>query len=144
MFKFKFFELREGKFSILPQVSLQKIKIFLLGSFIILIFSIISDRLNIDEKYLWKYYNAFIEKFGKTFRPQSEKEIEGRIEFEVDSAIQRATTEYDRIIQEADSVYKPRYIDEKNDESICYTDECKALAPPMRICAPWLDTCPKQ
>ena len=40
-------------------------------------------------------------------------------------------------------VYKPRYIEEANDESLCYSDECKALAPPMRLCAPWLDSCPK-
>jgi len=40
-------------------------------------------------------------------------------------------------------VDKPRYIDEINDETICYTDGCKALAPPMRICAPWVDDCPK-
>jgi hypothetical protein len=41
-------------------------------------------------------------------------------------------------------VYKPRYIEEANDETLCYSDECKALAPPMRLCAPWLDNCPKQ
>ena len=40
-------------------------------------------------------------------------------------------------------VSKPRYIEEANNESICYTEECKALAPPMRLCAPWLDSCPK-
>ncbi len=41
-------------------------------------------------------------------------------------------------------VYKPRYIEEENDEKLCYSDECKALAPPMRLCAPWLDNCRKQ
>ena len=41
-------------------------------------------------------------------------------------------------------VSKPRYIEEANDETLCYSDECKTLAPPMRLCAPWLDTCPKQ
>jgi len=40
-------------------------------------------------------------------------------------------------------VDKPRYVDGINDESMCYTGECKALAPPMRICAPWVDDCPK-
>ena len=38
-------------------------------------------------------------------------------------------------------VYKPRYIEEANDESLCYSDECKALAPPMRLCAPWVENC---
>jgi len=41
-------------------------------------------------------------------------------------------------------VSKPRYIEEANDETLCYSEECKTLAPPMRLCAPWLDTCPKQ
>jgi len=41
-------------------------------------------------------------------------------------------------------VSKPRYIEEANDETLCYSDECKTLAPPMRLCAPWLDTCPKE
>jgi hypothetical protein len=41
-------------------------------------------------------------------------------------------------------VYKPRYIEEENDETLCYSEECKSLAPPMRLCAPWLDNCPKQ
>jgi hypothetical protein len=41
-------------------------------------------------------------------------------------------------------VYKPRYIEEENNESLCYSEECKSLAPPMRLCAPWLDNCPKQ
>jgi len=40
-------------------------------------------------------------------------------------------------------VLKPRYIEEENNESLCYTDECKSLAPPMRLCAPWVDSCPK-
>jgi len=40
-------------------------------------------------------------------------------------------------------VDKPRYIEEENNETLCYSDQCKALAPPMRLCAPWVDTCPK-
>lgn len=38
-------------------------------------------------------------------------------------------------------VYKPQYSEQENDEESCYTDECKSLAPPMRLCAPWLDDC---
>ena len=41
-------------------------------------------------------------------------------------------------------VDKPRYIEEENNETLCYSDQCKALAPPMRLCAPWVDDCPKQ
>lgn len=61
----------------------------------------------------------------------------------VGDAIDKVTPEYDRIIEEANRKYKPRYVEEPNDEKICYTTECKTLAPPMRICAPWVDDCPK-
>jgi hypothetical protein len=57
---------------------------------------------------------------------------------DVDKAIDAVTPEYDRIISDYDKKYKQRYMDLKNDETVCYTDECKALAPPMRICAPWI------
>ena len=72
----------------------------------------------------------------------SEK-LNRRVKRDVDKAIRDVTPEYDRIIWEADKKYRPRYQDLQNDETVCYTDACKALAPPMRICAPWVDTCPK-
>jgi len=64
----------------------------------------------------------------------------------------RITRDVDRAIDDyvkksglkESGVDKPRYVEEKNDEKVCYTTECKALAPPMRLCAPWVDDCPKQ
>jgi len=143
---FKLFEVRDGKFTTLPDISSKKLKGFLFGSIIVFVVTLLSGWLKISEKDLWKFYNLMLQQFGLTgeeFRPKNEKEIESRIELEVDRAIRDVTPEYERIIREADQKYKPRYVDEKNDESVCYTDECKALAPPMRICAPWVDTCPK-
>lgn len=65
----------------------------------------------------------------------SEK-LDRRIKRDVDRAIDNVTKEYDRIINESNEKYKPRYMDEKNDETLCYTDDCKKLAPPMRMCSP--------
>lgn len=62
--------------------------------------------------------------------------LDRRIERDVDRAIRNVTKEYDRIIAESNKKYQPRYMDEKNDETLCYTEECKTLAPPMRICSP--------
>lgn len=59
----------------------------------------------------------------------------------VGEAIDKVTPEYDRIIEEDNKKYRPRYVEEKNDESICYTEECKKLAPPMRICSVWIESC---
>ena len=78
------------------------------------------------------------------FLKNNQDKLDARVELTVDKALAEVTPEYDRIIAEADKKYKPRYVDGKNDETVCYTDECKALAPPMRICAPWLDDCPKE
>jgi hypothetical protein len=143
---FKLFEVRDGKFTTLPDISSKKLKGFLFGSIIVFVVTLLSGWLKISEKDLWKFYNLMLQQFGLTgeeFRPKNEKEIESRIELEVDRAIRDVTPEYERIIREADQKYKPRYVDEVNDENVCYTDECKALAPPMRICAVWVDTCPK-
>ena len=69
--------------------------------------------------------------------------IRRRVGRDVTRAIDAVTPEYDRIIAEANKKFRPKYVDETNDESVCYTDQCKALAPPMRICSVWVDTCPK-
>lgn len=102
----------------------------------------------INENNLWD----LLDEFQRKYFPQTTinrviiqdpDKLNRRVERDVDKAIRQVTPEYDRIIQETDKQYQPRYVEEQNDESLCYTDECKSLAPPMRICAPWLDNCPK-
>ena len=75
---------------------------------------------------------------------QDPDKVERRIKRDVDRAILDVTPEYDRIISDYTRKYKQKYVEEKNDESVCYTDACKALAPPMRICSVWVDDCPKE
>lgn len=143
---FKIFEIKDGKASFFPILNSKNIKGFFIVSIIMIFVVALSGWLKIDEKDIWKFYNLLIQQFGlKNQVPPIDrpKEIEARIELEVDNAIRDVIPEYDRIISEADQKYKPRYVDEKNDESVCYTDECKALAPPMRICSVWVDDCPK-
>ena len=41
-------------------------------------------------------------------------------------------------------IIPPRYSEKPIDTTVCYTDDCKSLGGEMRLCAPWLDTCPKQ
>ena len=62
--------------------------------------------------------------------------LDRRIKRDIDKAIDDVTPEYDRIISDYTKKYKPKYMDEKNDETVCYTEECKKLTPPMRICSP--------
>ena len=67
-----------------------------------------------------------------------------RIKGDVNRAINAVNPEYNRIISEYDKKYEQRYIEYPIDKSVCYTDECKALGGELRICAPWVDSCPKE
>ena len=141
---FKLFEVRGGKLTTLPIVSSKRIKSIIFGSIAVLIIVSLSGWLKMSEKELWKIYTLILQQLGLSYelpRKEREKELEARIELEVDKAIRDVIPEYDRIISDYDKKYKPIYIDEVNDETLCYTKECKSLAPPMRICAPWVDNC---
>ena len=141
---FKLFEVRGGKLTTLPIVSSKRIKSIIFGSIAVLIIVSLSGWLKMSEKELWKIYTLILQQLGLSYelpRKENEKELEARIELEVDRAIRDVISEYDRIISDYDKKYKPIYIDEVNDETLCYTEECKSLAPPMRICAPWVDNC---
>ena len=141
---FKLFEVRGGKLTTLPIVSSKRIKSIIFGSIAVLIIVSLSGWLKMSEKELWKIYTLILQQLGLSYelpRKEREKELEARIELEVDRAIRDVIPEYDRIISDYDKKYKPIYIDEVNDETLCYTEECKSLAPPMRICAPWVDNC---
>lgn len=142
---FKLFEVKEGKFEVLPSIRAKKVKNFFIVSIVIVAISFLSGWLKIDEKDLWKVYQVLIEKLNlKQDIPEiidNQKRIDAKVELEVDKALQEVQPEYDRIIAEADKKYQPKYIDGVNDESVCYTEECKSLAPPMRICAPWAEGC---
>lgn len=110
------------------------------------IIAALSQCTGISANHLWD----LLDEIQRKYFPQSiinefiikdPEKLNRRVERDVDRAIRNVTPEYDRIISDYDKKYKPRYVDEKNDGSVCYTDECKALAPPMRICAPWKDDC---
>jgi len=126
-----------------------KKQLIIVGIILSTLIAALSQCSKITENGLWD----LLDEIQREFFPQTiinevilkdPDKINRRVERDVTRAIEQVTPEYDRIIQEADKKYQPRYIEEKNDESLCYTDECKALAPPMRICAPWLDDCPSQ
>ena len=141
---FKLFEVRDGKLTAFPDVISKRIKSIIFGSIAVLIIVSLSGWLKMSEKELWKIYTLILQQLGLSYelpRKEREKELEARIELEVDRAIRDVIPEYDRIISDYDKKYKPIYIDEVNDETLCYTEECKSLAPPMRICAPWVDNC---
>ena len=118
----------------------------IVGVILSLIIAILSQCTHISEKTLWNLFDEiqrryFPQTIINDFIIKDPEKLDRRIKRDVDRAIDLVTPEYDRIIQETDRKYKSRYIEEKNNEETCYTSECKALAPPMRICASWVENC---
>ena len=118
----------------------------IVGIILTSIIAALSQCTHIKETTLWDLLDEiqrryFPQTIINDFIIKDPEKLDRRVKRDVDRAIQDVTPEYDRIIREADKKYQPRYMDLQNDENVCYTDECKALAPPMRVCAPWLDGC---
>jgi hypothetical protein len=140
---FKLFEVKEGKLKVLPTLNPKYIKGFIISSIVLLLVSGLSGWLQIDEKQLWKIYNAIIQHFGLTqdipIPPDVEKEIEARTELEVD----RALREYERLTGDDGTIKMPEPIRSEKpiDSSVCYTEECQSLGGEIRICAPWVENC---
>jgi hypothetical protein len=140
---FKLFEVKEGKLKVLPTLSPKYVKGFIISSVILLLISGLSGWLKMDEKQLWKIYNAIIQHFGLTHeipKPKDvEKEIESRVELEVDKAIR----DYELLTGDTSTVKipSPKYIEKPIDNSLCYTEECKKLGGEIRLCAPWILDC---
>ena len=140
---FKLFEVKEGKFKVLPTLNPKYVKGLIISSVIFFLISSLSGWMNIDEKQLWKFYNTIIQHFGLTHEvpiPKDvEKEIEARTELEVDRAIK----EYELLTGDDGKIKMPEPIrSEKSiDSSVCYTEECQSLGGEIRICAPWAEDC---
>ena len=108
------------------------------------IIAALSQCTGVSENGLWDLLDEVQRKyFPQTilneFILNDPEKLNRRITRDVDRAIDDYWTQSG--LSKAE-VSKPRYIEEANDETLCYSDECKTLAPPMRLCAPWLDTCP--
>jgi siderophore synthetase component len=71
---------------------------------------------------------------------QDPNKVERRVKRDVDRALNEVTPEYDRIIQESNKRYKPRYINKEINLDL-QTGESKLLGGEMRICAHWIEDC---
>jgi hypothetical protein len=122
------------------------VKYAIIGIVLTSIIAGLSNCTGISENGIWDLFDEiqrryFPQTIFNEFIIKDPEKLNRRIVRDVDNAIENVTPEYDRIIREADEKYKPVYIEEENNESVCYTDECKALSPPMRMCASWIEDC---
>jgi len=140
---FKLFEVKEGKFKVLPTLHPKYIKGFIISSIVLLLISGLSGWLSIDEKQLWKIYNATIQHFGLIHDIPTQQDVEEELESRVELEVDRAIREYERLTGDDGTVRIPSPIHSEKpvDNSVCYTDVCKSLGGEIRLCAPWVDNC---
>ena len=105
----------------------------------------LSQCTGVSENGLWDLLDEIQRKYfpqtilNEIFIQDPDK-VERRVKRDVDRAIDEVTPEYDRIIQEANKRYKPRYVEKAPDGS----EAQRLLGGEMRICAVWVDDCPEQ
>jgi hypothetical protein len=118
-----------------------KNQLIIVGIVVSVIITTLSQYTGVSETGLWD----LLDELQRKYMPlgilneiilQDPDKVNRRVGRDVDKAIRNVEKEYNRIIEDADKKYKPIYVDEKNDESWCYTEDCKKLAPPIRMCSP--------
>lgn len=102
----------------------------------------ISRCTGVPEEKVWDH----VDEVQRTLKPgtivndfviKDPEKLQRRVHRDVD----RAIVEYDRIVEKHQRYYGPKYSESPNNDSECYSQGCKALSPPMRICSPFVDGC---
>lgn len=119
-----------------------KKQLLILGVVLSSIIAALSQCTGVSENGLWDLLDEIQRKYFpqgilNELILQDPHAIERRVKRDVDRAIDEVTPEYDRIINE--SIKKPRYVEKPPDGS----ESQRLLGGEMRICAPWVDDCPK-
>ena len=122
-----------------------KKQLIILGIVLSSIIATLSQCTKISENGLWDLLDEIQRKyFPQTILNeiliQDPNKVERRVKRDVDRALAEVTPEYDRIIEESNKRYKPRYVEKAPDGS----EAQRLLGGEMRICAVWVDDCPKQ
>jgi len=118
-----------------------KKQLIIVGIIVSTLIASLSQCTGVSENGLWDLLDEIQRKYFpqgilNELILQDPNQVKRRVERDVDKAIKDVTKEYDRIIDKSNEKYKPRFIEETNDESLCYTEDCKKLAPPIRMCSP--------
>ena len=107
----------------------------------------LSSCLKIEDKHIWDIIYETLVKYDpdSPLIPELQKDP-GIIERKAKRTVDKAIRDYERLTGDDGTVRmpSPRYSETPVDASVCYTDECRSLGGEMRLCAPWLDTCPKE
>ena len=119
-----------------------KKQLIILGLVLSSLIAALSQCTGVSENGLWDLLDEIQRKyFPQTILNelilQDPNQVKRRVERDVTRAIDEVTPEYDRIIQQ--TIKKPKYVEKAPDGS----EAQRLLGGEMRICAPWVDDCPK-
>ena len=119
-----------------------KKQLIILGLVLSSLIAALSQCTGVSENGLWDLLDEIQRKyFSQTILNelilQDPNQVKRRVERDVTRAIDEVTPEYDRIIQQ--TIKKPKYVEKAPDGS----EAQRLLGGEMRICAPWVDDCPK-
>jgi hypothetical protein len=107
----------------------------------------LASCLKIEDKYIWDIVYEYLQTYqpNSPLIPELQKD-KGIIERDVKRTVDKAIRDYERLTGDNGSVTipSPRRSEKPVDTSVCYTDECRSLGGEIRLCAPWLDDCPKE
>jgi hypothetical protein len=110
---------------------------------------LLSSRLKINDDAFWRLYAILQGQLGNNHR-NSEinkkfKNNEKLLKFFIAAEVDKSLNSYNQQAgnQEQVRVPGPIYSEKPIDASACYTAECKSLGGEMRLCAPWVEDCPK-
>jgi hypothetical protein len=116
----------------------------IIGIILSSIIAALSQCTGVSQDGLWDLLDEIQRKyFPQTilneFILKDPEKLNRRVQRDVDRAIDEAIPEYNRLIEESNKKYKPKYVEKPPDGS----EAQKLLGGEMRICAPWVDDCPK-
>ena len=122
-----------------------KKQLLVVGTVLSFLIAALSQCTGVSESGLWDLLDEIQRKYFpqgilNELILQDPHAVERRVKRDVDRAIDEVTPEYDRIIEEANKKYKPKFVEKAPDGS----EAQKLLGGEMRICAPWAEDCPTE
>ncbi len=121
-----------------------KKQLLIIGVILSTLIAALSQCTGVSENGLWDLLDEIQRKYFpqgilNELILQDPNQVKRRVERDVTRAIDEVTPEYDRIIAESNKKYKPKYVEKPPDGS----EAQRLLGGEMRICAVWVDDCPK-
>jgi hypothetical protein len=110
---------------------------------------IISSCLKVDNDVFWRLYAIIQGQLGSSYQNnelnKKFKNDEKLLKFFITAEVDKALNTYNQQPgnQEQIKLPKPIYSEKLVDTAVCYTEACKSLGGEMRLCAPWVEDCPK-